>query len=116
MAERYSEITVLGQTAASDTWDGAKASQQKTVVRDAGVPPLSPPHADRRTGMAGRKQQGHSGEINTRYGKGNVVSYTVYGWKDGEKTVGSERPCGHTGCGSRSGRYLACRGRNLFPG
>ena len=87
MAERYSEITVLGQTAASDTWDGAKASQQKTVVRDAGVPRYRP-----LTLIAEQEWQGANNraqwEINTRYGKGNVVSYTVYGWKDGEKLWG----------------------------
>ena len=84
MADRYSEITVLGQTAASDTWDGAKASRQKTVVRDAGVPRYRPLIL-----IAEQEWQGANNraqwEINTRYGKGNVASYTVYGWKDGER-------------------------------
>ena len=84
MADRYSEITVLGQTAASDTWDGAKAGQQKTVVRDAGVPRYRPLIL-----IAEQEWQGANNraqwEINTRYGKGNVVSCTVYGWKDGER-------------------------------
>ena len=84
MADRYSEITVLGQTAASDTWDGAKASQQKTVVKDAGVPRYRPLVliADQEWQGANNRAQW---EINTRYGKGNVATYTVYGWKDREK-------------------------------
>lgn len=83
MADRYSEITVLGQTAASDTWSGKAASQQKAVARDAGV--------SRHRPLVLVAEQEHQGankraqwEINTRYGKGNVVTYTVYGWKDGD--------------------------------
>lgn len=83
MADRYSEITVLGQTAASDAWSGKAASQQKAVARDAGVPRYRP-----LTLVAEQEWQGANKraqwEINTRYGKGNVAVYTVYGWKDGD--------------------------------
>lgn len=84
MADRFSEITVLGQTAASDAWAGAKASQQKTMVKDEAVPRYRPLTliADQEWQGANKRAQW---EINTRYGKGCSANYTIYGWKDGEK-------------------------------
>lgn len=83
MRERYSRIMVIGQSAASQTWNGPVASQQKTVVVDSAVP--------RFRSLTLLAEQEHQGahdraqwEINTRYGKGNTVTYTVYGWKQGD--------------------------------
>ena len=83
MRDRFSSVTVIGQTAATETWNGKSASQQKTVVTDAAVPRHRPLVlvADQEHQGANKRAQW---EVNVRYGKGNQATYTVYGWKDGD--------------------------------
>lgn len=84
MRERFSSVTVVGQSSATSTWNGAAVSQQKTVVTDAGVPrhrPLVLVAEQEHQGAHERAQW----EVNVRYGKGNTATYTVYGWKAGGK-------------------------------
>lgn len=83
MRDRFSSVTVIGQTAATETWNGTSASQQKTVVTDAAVPRHRPLVlvADQEHQGANKRAQW---EVNIRYGKGNQATYTVYGWKDGD--------------------------------
>lgn len=79
MRDRYSQITVLSQTAAGDTWSGPAAAQAKSVVYDAAVPrhrPLILIAEQEHQGINARAQW----EANTRYGKGATATYTVYGW------------------------------------
>lgn len=82
MRDRYSEITVLGQTAATETWNGVSAAQQKTVVRDKAIPRHRPLVLVAEQEHAGANKRAQW-EINTRYGKGNTATYTVYGWMCG---------------------------------
>ena len=115
MADRYSEITVLGQTAASDTWDGAKAGRQKTVVRGCGRAPLPPSHPDCGAGMAGREQPGAMGDqYPLRQGQRGILHRLRL---EGRGTgVDSEHACFHTRRHARPGGRMACRRRDLFTG
>lgn len=83
MRERFSEITVLGQTAASETWNGTLAAHQKTIVRDRAVPRHRPLTlvAEQEHAGANRRAQW---EVNTRYGRANMATFTVYGWTCGD--------------------------------
>ena len=86
MENRFSEITVKGQSAGSQGWNSGPCAQGKGVARDEAVPryrPLTLVAEQEEFGNAGRRAQ-H--EVNIRYGKGHNARARVCGWyaKEGE--------------------------------
>ena len=85
MKERFSDYTVRGQSAASDTWAGKAAAHPKGTAKDPWVKRYRP-----LTIVAEQESQGASAqqraqwEANTRYGKGKSITYTVNGWYGGD--------------------------------
>ena len=80
MENRFSEITVKGQSAGSQGWNSGPCAQGKGVARDEAVPryrPLTLVAEQEEFGNAGRRAQ-H--EVNIRYGKGHNARARVCGW------------------------------------
>lgn len=86
MRERFSEYTVRGQSAGSDSWGGEAAAHPKGVARDPGVPRYRPlTVVAEQQSEGGNAQQRAQWEANVRYGKGQTATYTVAGWYGGSR-------------------------------
>lgn len=86
MKDRFSEVTVKGQSAGSTGWNAAPNAQAKGVARDPAVPryrPLTLVAEQEEYGSAATRAQ-H--DVNIRYGKGHSGRARVCGWyaKPGE--------------------------------
>lgn len=78
--ERYSDITVKGQSGGSQGWNAAPNAQAKGTARDPSVPryrPLTLIAEQEEYGSATVRAQ-H--EVNIRYGKGHSITARVNGW------------------------------------
>lgn len=83
MKERFSQITVKGQSGGSTGWNTAPCAQAKGVAHDSGVPrfrPLTLIAEQEEYGSASTRAQ-H--EVNVRYGKGQSINATVNSWYAG---------------------------------
>lgn len=83
MKERFSLITVKGQSGGSVGWNKGPCAQAKGVAQDSEVPrfrPLTIIAEQEEYGSAATRAQ-H--EVNVRYGKGQSISATVNGWYAG---------------------------------
>ena len=83
MKDRFSEVTVKGQSAGSDTWDGPGNAQAKGTANDPNVlryRPLTIIAEQEEFGSATTRAR-H--EIAVRYGKGHQARALVNGWYAG---------------------------------
>lgn len=84
--DRFSEITVKGQSGASQGWNSAPCAQGKGIARDKGVSRYRPLTLVAEQEEYGSAQTRAQHEVNIRYGKGHSGQATVCGWyaKPGE--------------------------------
>lgn len=85
LKDRFSQITVKGQSGGSVGWNQAPCAQAKGVAHDPLVPrfrPLTLIAEQEEYGSASTRAQ-H--EVNVRYGKSRSISATVNGWYAGVK-------------------------------
>ena len=80
MKERFSIITVKGQSGGSESWNGTTNAQAKGTATDSRVPRYRP-----LTLVAEQEEYGSATtrarhEVAIRYGKGHKVQATVNGW------------------------------------
>jgi len=83
MKDRFSEVTVKGQSAGSDTWDGPGNAQAKGTATDPNVlryRPLTVIAEQEEFGSAATRAR-H--EVAVRYGKGHQARALVNGWYAG---------------------------------
>lgn len=86
MGDRFSDITVKGQSAGSSGWNAAPCAQGKGMAQDPGVPRYRPLTlvAEQEEYGSGTLRAQH--EVNVRFGKGHSSRAKVCGWyaKPGE--------------------------------
>lgn len=83
LKDRFSQVTVKGQSGGSTRWNSGPCAQAKGVAHDSQVPrfrPLTIIAEQEEYGSAATRAQ-H--EVNVRYGKSQSVSVTVNGWYAG---------------------------------
>ncbi len=82
MRDRFNEITVVGQTAGDDNWNGEAAAKNLGKATDKSVRAvrkhvlLAEQSAD-----AGTCRRRAEWQRNTAYGRGEALTYTVNGWR-----------------------------------
>jgi len=93
LANRFSEITVKGQDASSDTGFGANDTSPAATSRDDGVSRYRPlvVTAEGRAAVADCQRRANW-EISRRVGKGQSVTSSVAGWRQGRGRAGQSGP------------------------
>jgi len=81
--DRFSEITVKGQSAGSDSWDGSTNAQARGTARDDNVPRYRPLTLIAEQEEFGSATTRARHEVAIRYGKGNQAQALVNGWHAG---------------------------------
>ena len=85
MRDRYSEVTVKGQSAGSDTWDGASNAQAHGTAKDPNVPRYRPLTIIAEQEEFGSATTRARHEVAVRYGKGQQARALVNGWYAGKE-------------------------------
>lgn len=83
MKDRFSEVTVKGQSAGSDTWDGPGNAQAKGTATDPNVPRYRPLTIIAEQEEFGSATTRARHEVAVRYGKGHQARALVNGWYAG---------------------------------
>lgn len=83
MKDRFSEVTVKGQSAGSDTWDGPGNAQAKGTATDPNVPRYRPLTVIAEQEEFGSATTRARHEVAVRYGKGHQARALVNGWYAG---------------------------------
>lgn len=85
MKDRFSEVTVKGQSAGSDSWDGSSNAQAKGTANDPNVPRYRPLTIIAEQEEFGSATTRARHEVAVRYGKGLRVRALVNGWYAGSE-------------------------------